>query len=134
MGHLLDEGIACEGLDFSEESVEAARRRFGTHPLFRGAIAVQALPLPLADGSVDVMLLGEVVEHLLEAEFEATLRDVVRVLAAGGHVVVTVPHVEDLEASKVMCPECGAIFHRWQHLRAFTPTGLEAASTPRQTS
>lgn len=126
LGHLLAEGIACEGLDFSEESVGAARRRFGAHPLFLGATTVGALPLPLADGSVDVMLLVEVVEHLLEDEFEATLREVTRVLATGGHAVVTVPHAEDLDAAKVMCPECGAIFHRWQHQRAFTSPALAA--------
>src|SRR4051794_8776642 len=33
---LLNHGIACEGVDFSPQSVEATRARLAKHPLFRG--------------------------------------------------------------------------------------------------
>ena len=124
LAHLLGRGVACRGLDFSRESVATAQRRFGDHPLFRGAVHVEKMPLPIADGAVDLMMLVEVVEHLLDDQVAPTLAEITRVVRPGGDIVVTVPHAEDLEASKVLCPECGAVFHRWQHQRSFTPATL----------
>jgi SAM-dependent methyltransferase len=122
--HLLARGVRCAGIDFSPASVEAAQAQFGAHPRFAGATHVKGMPLPFADGSIDVMLLVEVLEHILEDELLPTLREIARVVRPGGHVIVTVPHAEDLGASKVMCPECACVFHRWQHQRAFTAPSL----------
>ncbi|MBM4439472.1 MAG: class I SAM-dependent methyltransferase [Candidatus Rokubacteria bacterium] len=125
--HLLARGIRCSGLDFSPASVDAARARFGGHALFGGATALKGLPLPLPDDGIDVLLLVEVIEHILEDDFAPTLRELARVVRPGGHLVVTVPHAEDLEASKTLCPDCGAVFHRWQHQRSITAPALDAA-------
>jgi len=46
--------------------------------------------LPLPAGSVDLVLLHEVLEHV--ADDEATLREVARVLAPGGRAVIFVPN------------------------------------------
>jgi hypothetical protein len=54
------------------------------------------------------------------------LGEIRRILKPGtGYLFVTTPNNENLEASTVFCPECGAVFHRYQHLRSFTIESLE---------
>src|SRR5207302_11461340 len=41
-------------------------------------------------------------------------------LRPGGYLILTTPNNENLEASACICPECGCIFNRWQHVRSWT--------------
>jgi SAM-dependent methyltransferase len=118
---LLKMGITCQGLDFSAGSVELIQKTLGGHPLFRGMIHAPDVPTPVADGSMDVVLLLEVVEHLFDDQLAPTFQDIYRILKPGGYLVVTTPNAENLEQSMIRCPECGCTFHRWQHMRSVTP-------------
>jgi SAM-dependent methyltransferase len=72
--------------------------------------------LPFADRSFDTVLATEVLEHV--TDHEATLDEIVRVLAPGGRVVVTVPFLYPI--------------HEAPHdHRRLTSHGLEAALTRR---
>ena len=53
------------------------------------AVAANGSHLPLAPGSADVMCLLDVIEHI--ADSSETLSEAWRVLAPGGHLIVTVP-------------------------------------------
>ena len=119
-------GVAASGLEFSAAAAEETHARFAGQPLFGGVEVTRALPSGLAENSFDVVFLVEVVEHLLDAQVEPTLAEVARVLAPGGRVVVTAPNAEELSASAVRCPDCGATFHRWQHQRALTTVSIAA--------
>lgn len=121
--HLFARGIPAWGLEFSEESARTTAARFDGEPLFQG---VAAGPGQLEDGSFDVVLLVEVIEHLLDDQISQTLEEVRRLLARGGRVVVTCPNSENLAASRVRCPDCGGVFHLWQHLRSLTPASISA--------
>lgn len=123
---LFERGVAARGVEFSRESADAAALRFAGQPLFRGVEVAAALPTPYPAESFDVVFLVEVVEHLLDAELLATVREVGRLLRGGGSVVVTTPNTENLELEHVRCPDCGATFHRWQHQRAFSADTLAA--------
>lgn len=112
------------GLDFSPESISALNTRCGGHPQFRGAVAAAQLPAALADASFDVVLLIEVLEHLRDEQLAATLAELRRLLKPGGSVVVTTPNEEDLSALHKFCPECGAVFHEWQHVRSWSGDSL----------
>lgn len=129
-GYLLEKliagGTACEGLDFSRASLEEARGRLGSNPLLKGLEHAQSLPVPYKDETFDVVFALETVEHLLDADLEATLADILRITRPGGAVVVTTPNQEDLEQEESMCPECGSVFHRWQHIRSFDAPGLSS--------
>jgi ubiquinone/menaquinone biosynthesis C-methylase UbiE len=67
-----------------------------------------------------VVLLIETIEHLFPAEIESTLSEIWRVLKKGGYFVVTTPNNENLILEKEICPDCGCVFHRWQHMTAWT--------------
>jgi len=119
-------GIAASGLEFSTGAADETRARFAAEPLFGGVEVARDLPSDLPDASFDVVFLVEVVEHLLETQLEPTLAEVARVLAPGGRIVATTPNGEELAASVVRCPDCGATFHRWQHQRALTTASMAA--------
>jgi hypothetical protein len=50
-------------------------------------------------------------------------------LAPGGVIVFTTPNDEDLGASRLYCPECDHVFHRWQHIRSWSAQSLSAFLT-----
>ncbi|MBI5478557.1 MAG: class I SAM-dependent methyltransferase [Deltaproteobacteria bacterium] len=118
------QGITCDGLDFSEESAALARVRMARAPGAHRIVVARGLPTPLAGESYDVVFLIETVEHLLEHELEATVGELARLLRPRGTVVVTTPNAEDLEAAEVLCPDCGCMFHGMQHVRSFTSDAL----------
>jgi SAM-dependent methyltransferase len=47
--------------------------------------------LPFEDDSVDVVLAGEIIEHIVDTE--GFLRDIARVLRPGGAIVLTTPNI-----------------------------------------
>lgn len=68
----------------------------------------------------DVAIMAEVIEHILDEELDKTLRRLVALVKPGGTIVVTTPNNEDLELGMAYCPISNTLFHRWQHMRAFT--------------
>lgn len=132
-GYLFDHLVRLDarwrytGLDFSADSISALRSRHGGSPLLAGTEQVAALPSALAAESFDAALMVEVVEHLDEAELNGALDEMRRLLRPGGTLIITTPNEEDLAASERLCPECGAIFHVWQHVRSWSEPSLTAA-------
>jgi SAM-dependent methyltransferase len=121
--HLFARGIAARGVEPSAYARTQVDSRFGAEPLFQGVVADSA---ELPDGSFDAVLLVEVIEHLVEEDIAPTLAEVKRVLAPGGAVFVTAPNKEDLASTRYRCPDCGGVFHQYQHLRALDPGSLAA--------
>ncbi|MGH2397703.1 MAG: class I SAM-dependent methyltransferase, partial [bacterium] len=121
---LLRRGIRAEGIEFSSESVDQVQKRCGDHPLFGGILLADGVPTPIESESVDVVFLVEVLEHLPGEQLGQALEDIRRILRVGGFLVATMPHNEDLEALKTICPDCGCIFHPWQHVNSFRATNL----------
>lgn len=113
------------GLDFSEESIAKVNEKFKYEKRFGGAVSTDNLPSPFPDSSKDVIICVEVVEHLNDVELTSVLKDIYRVLKPAGYVIVTTANKEDLEAEKTICPDCGCVFHRWQHLRVWNASTLK---------
>jgi 2-polyprenyl-3-methyl-5-hydroxy-6-metoxy-1,4-benzoquinol methylase len=80
--------------------------------------------VPFADAAFDVVVATEVLEHLAQAQSDLALPEIRRVLAPGGWFVGSVPYQENLDHSRVMCPHCGEVFHRWGHSRSFDESCL----------
>lgn len=72
----------------------------------------------------DGILSVEVIEHLSDERLESTLGLIKRLLQPGGVIVFTTPNDEDLAASRLYCPECDHVFHRWQHVRSWNRRSL----------
>ncbi len=121
---LLEKDIRASGVEFSERSVREAGERLRAYPSFEGVIRAERVPTPLPESSYDVVLCIEVVEHLFEADLRPAIREIHRLLVPRGIAVVTTPNEERMEAESQMCPECGCVFHRWQHMRRFDAATL----------
>ena len=131
-GHLLKElvkyshkGQQYIGLDFSKAAVEETKQRLTNNEAFAGAFWIEDLPSPLESESVDLIFILEVVEHLDDAELEKMNNELYRLLKPGGVVVITTPNAEKLPLNTVICPDCGCIFHRWQHMRSWNLDSLQ---------
>jgi SAM-dependent methyltransferase len=124
---LLDAGVAeARGCDASPESVTRANARLAGRARWGGAVVVPRPPAPWPDGSFDVVTCVETLEHLPEDLLVPVVRELARLAAPGGAVVVTTPNAEDLAARATYCPFCDAEFHPVGHLRSLVPATLRA--------
>lgn len=109
------------GLDFSEKTIDKADLDYGFTKEF---FCVKTLPSAIEDDCVDCCFLLEVLEHLDDDHLDNILREIYRVLNKEGFLIVTVPNNENLEKCKRFCPDCGCIYHQWQHVRSFNKHSL----------
>jgi SAM-dependent methyltransferase len=123
---LLHAGHAVQAFDSSPAALERVRARFAGEPRLLGAGLAELHALPLGDGEAGAVFLVEVLEHLPRERWDPLVAEVARVLAPGGRFVLTTPHDEDLAAQRVACPECGAVFHRVQHVESVEAPSLRA--------
>ena len=72
----------------------------------------------------DVVIMAEVIEHILDEQFDQVLTQLSRLVRPGGMLVVTTPNNEDLDLGMTYCPVSNLLFHRWQHVRSFTDRSL----------
>lgn len=106
------------GVDFSPGSIEELRRRWSGERQFTGGASIAGFPFEL-ERQFDVVVCCEVIEHLDDPTLEGVCDAFRRLLRPGGTLYLTTPNAERLERNKVMCPDCGAVFHRWQHQRSW---------------
>jgi 2-polyprenyl-3-methyl-5-hydroxy-6-metoxy-1,4-benzoquinol methylase len=123
-GHLLEvlveRKIVCEGADFSPDSIRETKARLDGNPYFRGVTPITGVPTHLAADQYDVIFCIETIEHILKDELAPTFQELHRLLKPGGFLVVTTPNDELLDRANALCPECGAIFHRMQHVNSWS--------------
>lgn len=112
-------------LDFSPDSVSKLAKKGVGKLNFNGVQHVSGLPSKLNSAMFDVVLLFEVVEHLKDEYLDGTLTEIYRLLKPGGVLVISTPNDEDLSKSTKFCPDCGAIYHEWQHIRNWSVGRLE---------
>lgn len=84
---LAQSGARTSGVDIDEPGLARARTRFGERVDFRLARG-EALPFP--DGSMDVVVLNHIYEHVVDPA--AVLADIHRVLAPGGVLYAGLGH------------------------------------------
>lgn len=117
---LLDRGLNSAGFDPSPDRQASLIEKIGTHPNFLGVKGIDC------NEQFDVVLLMEVVEHVLDEDFDKVLDSVVGFVKPGGYLIVSTPNNENLETASVFCPVSGTFFHPWQHVRSFTPSSLDS--------
>ncbi|RKY20292.1 MAG: hypothetical protein DRQ55_08115 [Planctomycetota bacterium] len=106
------------GLELDEPAVAFAHERG------RSAMAVAACdPLPLADASIDLATLWDVLEHT--PDDTAVLREAARVLRPGGHLALSVPAYQFLFAHNDEVAHHYRRYTRGAVLRRLRAAGLE---------
>ena len=88
---LVEQGFKVIGSDFIYYPLLEAQKRAPGVPLLNCNLDQG---LPFADGSLDVILASEVIEHLSKDKF--FLREVWRTLAPGGVLLLTTPNLWDI--------------------------------------
>lgn len=109
--HLLDRGLNAVGFDPSPNRQKALNNLTSKATLSKERTT---------DRDFDVVFLMEVIEHILDQDFTATLTQAAKFVKPGGHIVVTTPNDENLRTSSVYCPISEKFFHPWQHVRSFS--------------
>lgn len=123
-GHLFESILRLKvklkyfALEFSKDSIDELEKRFGASPNFETGYYVNTFPSTIKR-QFDIIICCEVVEHLGQGMLNSFIVEVKRLLKPGGYVYITTPNEENLNLSKVNCPDCGCTFHRWQHVRSW---------------
>jgi SAM-dependent methyltransferase len=84
---LAEAGAGAIGVEVAEAALARAR---AAHPQLDFRLVSLDGPLPFADRAFDVVWASEVIEHV--ADTERWLREVARVLAPGGRLLLTTPN------------------------------------------
>lgn len=82
--------------------------------------------IPFANDFFDIVFCSEIIEHLSREQIQQGLSEVKRVLKNKGVLLGTVPFNENLFEGRVVCPDCGSVFHRIGHQQSFDTTTLPA--------
>lgn len=117
--------IEVQACDFSEETVSNLNKLYEDRPQFKGCSLVKGFPSAFPANNFDVVFLIEAIEHLTDNYLLPTIEEANRILKPGGTFVVTTPNNEKLEEQHVICPDCGGVFHRVQHVNTFTVPSLK---------
>jgi ubiquinone/menaquinone biosynthesis C-methylase UbiE len=96
------------GLDMSEESLKYVKAE---------KILASITSIPFADNSFDLLICSEVLEHLKDEDYFATVKELQRV--AKKYIILTFPNGENLKRSSVLCSNCDNWFHPYYHARSF---------------
>jgi SAM-dependent methyltransferase len=124
MAARLPRGSLCAALDYDPGALTFCRER-GIVPLLRG----DASFLPFADDSFDAALVLDVLYHKNVAEPAQVLREVRRVLAPGGVVVINVPAYQWLYSSHDVAVQTGRRFTRVEINRLLRGAGFEVVES-----
>ena len=124
-GYLLEnkklDVLSC---DFSQETVNGINTQFNDKENFKGCFLVEGFPSRFGENEFDIVFLIEAIEHLTDDYLLPTIAEAKRILKPGGRFVITTPNNENLAEQNVICPDCGCVFHRVQHVRSFTRKSL----------
>lgn len=109
----LAERYAVVGVDSSEVALRHLRTE---------AVLADAAALPFEDGSFDLVLSSQLLEHLDDEQYGRALVEMRRVTRR--FLLISVPYREDLRQRLIRCPRCGWRGHVWGHRRSFTIDSL----------
>lgn len=88
----LDDSLQISGLDCVEERLTRIPRG-----IYSKTIYGLSTDIPVADNTYDVVLAGEILEHLYPGDIDETLMEIFRVLKVGGRLLLTTPNPNDIK-------------------------------------
>lgn len=113
----------CIGLDYNKEAVDFLRNAMNINNIFYAdATSNASLNEALGDQRFDVIVLGEILEHLTCGGI--ALRALMKYLNTGGTFLITVPNL--LSLRYLLSPLFAREGHDEDHVIGFTPRLIEA--------
>lgn len=103
----------------------SAERKAHALPGLAGNPRFLGVRTPADDDQFDFIVCSEVIEHVLDQDFDSFMRALIGRIAPGGRLIITTPMNENLEQNDCYCPVCDHLFHRWQHQRSWAAAQLE---------
>jgi 2-polyprenyl-3-methyl-5-hydroxy-6-metoxy-1,4-benzoquinol methylase len=130
-GHLLQQMVKKQnvdfyGLDFSEDSITATKKRTLHNPNLKQLAVAVTLPSVFYNASFDTITLIETIEHLQDKKLHDTFDELYRLLKPNGKLFITTPFNEELDKHLHFCPFCNTEFHHIQHMQSFDVARLTA--------
>ncbi len=119
---LLAGNYRAAGMDFSPDTVERAQAKFAGQPNFLSIFRFD--DIEKHTGKFDGVFVLEVIEHLYDDALEDLLNAAKSLVKPGGLIIMTTPNEEKLEENYIICPVTNKLFHRWQHVRAWSQDTL----------
>jgi 2-polyprenyl-3-methyl-5-hydroxy-6-metoxy-1,4-benzoquinol methylase len=120
--YLLRKKTRVTALEFSQNSLDIINQKFSGNQGFMGAYSAEKLVSQKLQ--FDTITLIEVIEHLDDHYLDITFKNIQKLLADDGILIITTPNDEDLSKSFILCPETNTLFHRWQHVRTWNIKSL----------
>jgi SAM-dependent methyltransferase len=105
---LAERADAVTALDLEQPDIDDPRIR---------CVKGDATALAFADGTFDLVLCAEVLEHIPSALLAAACAELARV--ARTHVLIGVPYRQDLRSDRTTCQRCGKTNPPWGHVNSF---------------
>lgn len=129
-GHLIEyllqlSGCVVAACEYSKKAVDFVNSRYRSRQNFLGCFSLEGEAHLTWDGSFNAIFVVEIIEHLDEVRRDAMLNRLSSMMSENGFLILTTPNEEHLEEYIVLCPECGAKFHRVQHLCSYSREGLQ---------
>lgn len=115
---MCERGLRTAAYEPSEGRAQTLSQRLESRPGFLGVVG------PESREEFDFVMMAEVIEHVLDKEFDSCLKRLKALTRLGGILAVTTPNNEDLDLGMAYCPVSNTLFHRWQHVRSFTADSL----------
>ncbi len=117
--HLIEKGFPFAIFEPSNERQQKTEAVLSGRDGFLGKLG------DTPSGAFDVVTCFEVLEHVLEQDFDTVCDQLAAHVRPGGKLVISTPNNENLSLNMVYCPISNRYFHRWQHVRSVSPDWLE---------
>lgn len=88
----LDSGLQIYGLDAVRDRLDRLPR-----DVYAEGVHGYSTKIPSEDGTYDVVVAGEFIEHIYQADVDQTLGEIFRVLKIGGRPLLTTPNPGDIK-------------------------------------
>jgi len=110
-------GKSISGIDIMPENVSVCRQH--NLPVSPGSV----YDMRLEEGSVDLCILSEVIEHLDDAEL--ALDNIRRILKSGGDILIVFPNDTMFKITRLLFLKFKEAFAESGHVRQYTPQNLK---------
>ena len=104
------------GVDYSNENVKITTQRLSNQRNFKGCEQIAQSFFDKNKSKFDTIFMVECIEHIIPEELPDYIKNISCLLKDHGKIIVTTPNKENFKRSECICPNCGACFHKLQHL------------------